>query len=110
MTFYEIYDALQDLYIENAITKKRDEIDEEIMKFIKDNGWECTDWAKTAENWIKEHPECDENDFEESDVCHLEFLCENDFIGFDGHDVDWHNFDVSFFGEWGRCGIFCLSH
>lgn len=107
MTFDQLYDELQYFGIEDTIDKYPEVVADEIRDYIRDAGWDCLDEYDTEEEWLEEHPEYDENDCKTFTIADLEFLCENKYPC--GHDVDWHEFNISFYGKWGEFGTFIVS-
>ena len=53
-----------------------------------------------------EDNDIDDSEFEDCAVCDVDFLCANEFD--QEHDVDWHTFDIEFYGVWGKEGVFSV--
>lgn len=106
-TFDEVYKGLQYLHIENTMEKNEEEVADEIRDKIRDMGWDCLDEYDDEKDWLKEHPDYSEKGCEWSQIAELEFLCENKYQR--EYDVDWHTFNISFFGLWGKIGTFSVE-
>ena len=109
LSFQEVCDEIQYLCVDDTNDKSANEVADEIRERIRSFGWDCTEEYDSPEDWLDEHPEHDADECEESAVCDLEFLCNNEYAR-TGHDVDWYTFSVSFFGKWGEYGTFVVSH
>ena len=84
---------------------------EELREFIRNHGFDCMgdDTIDDYEEYMAdEHPDVDTSEYEECAVASPEFLCENKYNW--EHDVDWVEFQISFYGIWCKEGVFFVSH
>ena len=114
MDFERLVEKLAFLYIVDTMDKTPEEVSECIRKYIRGNGWDCMDETldeeEEAKEWFAEnHPDLFKNkEIDSSRVTEIDFLCDN--CGYiTGYDIDWHTFHISFWGEWGKVGIFSVS-
>ncbi len=108
--FNEVVSELEYVYVENTPEKDADAVAEEIRKQIRDFGWDCLEDGDSEEDWLEEHPEYNEEDCECSHVADVEFLCDNSYYERCGHDVDWCEFQITFYGKWSEYGVFEVTH
>lgn len=107
--FSKLCDELQYLSIGKTTEKYSDDVAEEIRDYIRKSGWPCLGDTWSAEEEATEffdenYPDFSSDEIEECSVCSIEFLCENEY--YIEHDVDWCEFNISFFGKWGEVGVF----
>lgn len=111
LSFNDVIDKLEYVYVENTKEKSTEEVSDEIRKQIREMGWDCLDETydedSDATEWVENnHPELENCEW--SCVSENDFLCENDpnYERNGGHDVDWYTFKISFYGVWGTDGVF----
>ena len=105
-SFNQVIDALEYIYIEDTKSKTVSEVGDEIREFIRNSGWDCTDELEDMDDYIEDN-DIDDSEFEDCAVCDVDFLCANEFN--QEHDVDWHTFDIEFYGVWGKKGVFSVN-
>ncbi len=98
------------LDVENTTMMNADAVAGAIKDMITAYGYECLDSGDDEHDWIENHPEIHEEDCEWSHVSDLEFLCSNEPYDYGGRDVDWYEFNISFYGIWGSIGVFQVGH
>ena len=117
LSFDAICEKLDYIHVDNTMDKTTDEVADEIRQQIRAMGWDCLDETfnedADAEEWIKEnHSDMPLSECEWYCIAETDFLCDNN--GFSermpgNHDVDWYTFHISFFGIWGKVGIFNIN-
>lgn len=110
LTFKEVLNKLNYVYVEDTKDKSSNEVSDEIRKQIRNMGWDCLDetWDEDsdAKEWVEEnHPELENCEW--SSISENDFLCDNQ--GFGEHDVDWYTFHISFYGVWEKEGVFNVT-
>ena len=109
--FDEAYNKIQYFSVEKSMEKTKDEVAEEIRIFIRSLGWDCLEdswnYDEDVQEWVEDHPDLKKNPCEFYCGPVLEFLCDNEMGG--PHDVDWYEFEVSFYGKWGEEGVFYVD-
>lgn len=108
-----LIDEIQYYYIDNTTNMTADDVAENIRGHIRSLGYPCLevdfDLDAAAKEWFLEN-HLDFDDYLENSVCDVEFLCKNDYSWYNGHDVDWKTFVVSFYGDWDtQIGVFSVS-
>jgi hypothetical protein len=107
----EFVNDLDYVYVEDTQLKYADDVENEIREFIRNHGFDCIgdDTIDDYEEYMAdEHPDVDTSEYEECAVASPEFLCENKYNW--EHDVDWVEFQISFYGIWCKEGVFFVSH
>jgi|GEM_PF-4805514 len=97
------------LYVEDTMKKNPDEVVGELKEILIGYGYECLDDYDCEQDWLEKHPEVDEKDCDWHCFSDLEFLCSNEPYVYE-HDVDWCEFNITFYGIWGGSGVFQVAY
>ena len=113
LSFKQVYEKLEYLFIENTKEMSPDEVAEEIREKIREMGWECLDESFYDDEleWIENHPEVNSEECEWCAITELDFLCDNsEWERISSHDVEWRTFEITFYGIWDKVGVFSVAH
>ena len=117
LSWQEILDKITypDIDIDDTMNKNAEEVGEMIRDYIRSFGWECLEdsysYEEDAREWFHEnHPEISLGDCDENSIADLEFLCDTeDEVRNTGRSIDYKKFAVTFYGIYGKVGVFYVE-
>lgn len=109
-TFKEMCDELEYFPIENSMEKTADEVRNEIKAYIKACGWDCLSSYDETDEWIENHPEIAEKEYEDELIASFEYLCKNDCDWYNRHNVDWYEFNIYCIGKYTENEVIGVFH